>query len=101
MEPRLEITVLRLLCLGTPQGSVRKAGLSLLRNYGWQNALHKALWDAISSLPAANPESLRLLLPAKLTRLGFPDFEWDDFFAPLSTSKAEALDLMRRLAGGG
>jgi hypothetical protein len=98
MDPQIEILALRVLCLGTSQGPVKAIGKTLLHDYHWHNALHKALWDAISGLPSDNPQILRQLLPAKLTRLGFPDIEWDEFFAPHSLSKDEAIALMRRMA---
>jgi len=98
MEQQIELLTLRVLCLGTPQGSVKEIGRSLLRDYRWHNAFHEAVWNALYSLPSENPEVLRQLLPAKLTRLGFPDVEWEEFFAPHSLSQDEAMALMRRMA---
>jgi len=100
MDQLIEIMVLRVLCLGTPQGSVKETGKSLLRDYHWQNALHQVLWNAICAIPSENPEILRQLLPAQLTRLGFPDVEWEELFAPHSISREEAISLMRRMVRG-
>lgn len=97
MDVPTEIMALRVICLGTPEGSVKEIGKSLLRDYHWSNALHQAIWNALYSLPSENPETLRQLLPARLTRLGFPDVEWEEFFAPHSLSKDEAIALMRRM----
>jgi hypothetical protein len=101
MSEQIEIQVLRVLCLGTPQGSVKEAGKPLLRGYRWHNALHQAVCHALYNLPSENPEVLRQLLPAKLTRLGFPDVEWEKFFAPPSISKDEAIALIRRMVEEG
>lgn len=100
MDQPIEIQVLRILCLGTHQGSVREIARSLLRSYPWRNALHQALWNALRAIPSENPEILRQLLPAQMTRLGFPDVEWEEIFAPHSLSKAEAIALMRRMVRG-
>ena len=100
MEPQIEITALRVLCLGTPEGSVKTVGKSLLGAYRWSSPLHQAIWDSLYSISSESPEVLRQLLPAGLTRLGFPDVEWEGFFAPHSLSKAAAIALMRRMAGG-
>lgn len=94
-----EITALRVLCLGTPQGSVKEIARSLLAAYCWHNALHQAVWEALTSLTSENPELLRQLLPAKLTCLGFPDVEWGEFFAPHPLSKDKAIALLRCMAG--
>ena len=98
MEQQIELMILRALCLGTPQGSVKEIARSLLRDYRWHNPFHEAVWNALYSLPSENPEVLRQLLPAKLTRLGFPDVEWEEFLAPHSLSKNQAIALMRSMA---
>ena len=72
----------------------------LLRSYTWQSTLHKAIFDAIASTPSDSPEVLRQLLPAKLTRMGFPDVEWEGLFSPLSMSGEEAIALARKMVGG-
>lgn len=71
--------------------------MPLLRSYHWQAQLHQAIFDALSSIPSDDPAILRQLLPAKLTRMGFPDVEWDEFFTPLSLSRDKAIALVRRM----
>jgi hypothetical protein len=100
MDQPSEIQVLRVLCLGTPQGSVKEIGVSLLRDYNWRNAAHKAFWDALCAVPSENPDVLRQLLPSQLTRLGFPDVEWEELFVPHALSKEKAIDLMLRMKSG-
>ncbi len=96
-NPDLEKLVLRVLCLGTPQGPVKEALMPLLRKYHWGAQLHQAIFNALAALPSDDPAILRQLLPAKLTRLGFPDVEWEEFFAPHSFSREDSLALARRM----
>jgi hypothetical protein len=94
---RLEELAIRVLCLGTPQGSVKEAVIPLLLNYPWQSPLHRVVFKALAAIPSNDPSILRDLLPAKLTRMGFPDLAWETFFAPHSLSRDEALALVRRM----
>ncbi len=96
-DPELEKLVLRVLCVGTPQGPVKKALMPLLRNYRWGAQLHQAVFNALAVLPSDDPAILRQLLPARLTRLGFPDVEWEEFFAPHSLSREGSIALARRM----
>lgn len=74
--------------------------MPLLRNYRWRVQLHQVIFNALASIPSDGPALLRQLLPAKLTRLGFPDVEWEEFFAPVSLSRDETIALVRRLEAG-
>jgi hypothetical protein len=96
----LEKLALRLLCAGTSQGAVRANLIPLLRGYTWQSTLHRVIFDAIASIPSDRPEVLRQLLPAKLTRMGFPDVDWEELFGPVSMAREEALVLARQMVAG-
>ena len=96
----VEVFVLRLLCAGTSQGAVRDHLLPLLSRYPWNSTLHRAIFKAIVSIPSDDPILLRQLLPAKLTRLGFPDVEWEELFVPVPMSGDEAMELVRKLLAG-
>ncbi|MEJ2010282.1 MAG: hypothetical protein P8Z30_19365 [Acidobacteriota bacterium] len=95
-----EKLAIRALCLGTSQGPVREAILPILRTYRWQAPLHQVIFDALASIVSDDPATLRQLLPAKLTRLGFPDVEWEEFFTPLSLSRDETIAMVRRMVAG-
>ena len=95
-----ERLALRLLCVGTPQGPVKNVLAPLLRGYRWQRPLHQVIFSAIVSIPTDDPETLRQLLPAKLTRMGFPDVEWEEVLFPAMLSREEALTLARQMVGG-
>jgi hypothetical protein len=94
-----EKLALRLLCVGTPQGPVKEVLIPLLRGYPWQSTLHQAIFDALAAAASSDPELIRRLLPAKLTRMGFPDVEWEELFAPLSMSREESIALVRQMVG--
>ncbi len=96
----VEVFVLRLLCAGTSQGAVRDNVLPLLSRYPWNSTLHRAIFKAIVSIPSDDPILLRQLLPAKLTRLGFPDVEWEELFVPVSMTSEEAIASVRKLLAG-
>ena len=95
-----EVFVLRLLCAGTSQGAVRDSLHPLLSGYPWSSTLHRAIFKAIVSIPSDDPILLRQLLPAKLTRMGFPDVEWEELFVPVSMTSEEAIESVRKLLAG-
>ena len=93
----LEKQVLRVLCAGTSQGSVKESLIPLLRSYRWHDQLHEVIFKALAAIPSDDPFILRQLLPSKLTRMGSPDVEWEEFFAPHPLSNEESLALVRRM----
>jgi hypothetical protein len=92
-----ERRVLQALCQGTPQGSVRATARSVLGAYRWREPLHRVILDVVLSIPADDTEVIRTQLPARLTRRGFPDVEFEEFFKPHGLSKEAAERLMREL----
>jgi hypothetical protein len=96
----LEKLVLRLFCTGTLQGAARDALVPPLRGYAWRSSLHQAIFDAVLATPSSDPELLRQLLPAKLTRMGFPDVEWDELFSPPALARDEAVARVRQMLAG-
>jgi hypothetical protein len=96
-----ERRVLRALCQGTVEGSVRAAARALLAGYRWHEPLHQVIFDVVLSIPSDIPEVIQTELPAGLTRRGFPDFDFDDLFRAQDLSKDEAERLMWTLAEGG
>lgn len=96
----LEKLALRLLCAGTAEGHVGDTLVPLLHDYAWRSTLHRAIFDAIAAAPSSDPELLRQLFPAKLTRMGFPDVDWAELFTPSPISKEKAIALVRRMCAG-
>ena len=97
---QLETLALGLLCAGTSEGAARDALVPLLQGYTWKSTLHRAIFDAVSAFPSNDAETLRQLLPAKLTRMGFPDVDWEEIFSPLSLSSDEAIAMVRQMIAG-
>jgi hypothetical protein len=95
-----EKLILRALCLGTPQGPIKGVAMPLLGEYHWHAQLHQVIYGALAAIPTDDPAALRQLLPAKLTRMGFPDVEWEEFFAPHSLSREESIALARQMLAG-
>ena len=89
--------MLRALCQGTPQGSVRATARDILHSYRWREPLHHVIFEVVLSIPTEVPEVIRTQLPARLTRRGFPDVDIEDLFKPHGLSKEEAEHLIRRL----
>ena len=99
-DVHLEQLTLRLLCAGTPQSPVKNELVPLLRRYRWQHQLHQIIFSAIAAVPSDDPSTLRQLLPARLTRMGFPDVELDELFVPPSLSREEAIAVVRQMTAG-
>jgi hypothetical protein len=94
----LERQVLAALCAGTREGSVREMARKHLAAYAWSEAAHQTIFEIVMGFPSAGEAALRDQLPARLTRRGFPDFDFDDLFACPQPSDAQAEEWMRQLA---
>ncbi len=92
-----EHLVLCALCQGTPEGSVQETARVILQSYHWREPLHQVIFNVLMSIPTESPAMIRNQLPARLTRKGFPDVAWEDFFRPHSLSREEVERLMRQL----
>lgn len=93
-----ERLILCALCQGTREGSVREVARETLRQYRWREPLHATLFETIMSMPTESTAALREQLPSRLTRRGFPDVAWEDFFEPHSLSKQEVERMISKLA---
>lgn len=93
----LERRALQILCQGAPEGSLRRTAKEVLENYAWRDPIHKVIFDSLIALPSERPELIRAELPARLTRKGFPDIDWERFFQPHGLSKSEARSLFKNL----
>jgi hypothetical protein len=94
---RQERQLLQFLCLPTASGALRTRILRHLSAYPWQDPDHQVLFEALSELSAVPSHEFRTLLPAQLTRKGFPDISLDAYFQPHGLSPDEAEDLARSL----
>jgi hypothetical protein len=97
----LESKILRALC-SNPSPSTdnsaaaltakRAAILAQLRPHHWQDPEHRVVFEALTALPGRQASALRAQLPAQATRMGFPDVNWQEYFAaPADDSAIESL----------
>ena len=98
----MELAVLRALCT-LPGGHTARAKLvDELKAYRWEHADHRVIYEALIKTNAADSETLRRELPAAVTRMGFPDVNWERFFDADATpvTPDRIFDLIRELKGG-
>ena len=94
---RIERSLLRLLCQGGLDAPSRNEVIARLRSYAFQSVEHQVLFDALRGLPSDQPDLIRSLLPERLVRAGFPDFDLTPFFEPHGLSAPEARELCQKL----
>jgi len=96
----LELAVLRALCL-LPGGDAARAQLANeLKGYRWEYADHRVIFEALIEADFADAETLRRELPAAVTRMGFPDINWERFFASTPVPQDRIFELIRELKAG-
>lgn len=94
---QIEKRLLAAMCQAAGGGSVWALAEGPLRNYRWREPSHGAVFAALGELPVRNPALLHELFPAALTRKGFPDVAWQDFFEPCALSDEDARESVRQL----
>jgi hypothetical protein len=92
-----ERLVLRALCQEKACGPLRENAKLILRDYAWQEPLHALIFEILLRHATAASEPFRSRLPALLTRRGFPDVAWEDFFEAPVPPEEEVLRSMRQL----
>jgi hypothetical protein len=85
---------LALLCQGLLNDALRAEFEDLLARRSWESADHRAVFEALAGWHA-ECDAIRASLPARLTRLGFPDTDIEAYFAPAGVSVATALVWLR------
>jgi hypothetical protein len=85
---------LALLCQGLLSDGPRAELEDLLAHHSWESADHRAVFEALAGWYAV-PGAIRAGLPARLTRLGFPDTDIEAYFAPAEVSVETALGWLR------
>ena len=86
-----ELEVLRALLSNTLSARERKKLLTLLTNYRFADPLHQLIFEAVGERPGEKPGRLREELPARLTRKGFPEVDFEKYLAPPQSPSAEIL----------
>ena len=91
---------LALLCQSRLAEPLRAELESLLCHHSWKSEDHRAVFEALAGW-RAEPEAIRVGLAARLTRLGFPDTEIEEYFAPAGVSLKTALGWLRHERAAG
>ena len=93
----IEARLLRLICQGGADAQLRDEIISRLRGYAFRSVEHQILFDCLHGLSSDRPDQIRSLLPERLVRAGFPDFDFGPFFEPHDLCAAEARELCGKL----
>ncbi len=94
-----EHQVLQAMCTNPADTGMRELGLVLLSDYLFQKTSHQQVFNALKEIPTGDPAKIRALLPAHLTRKGFPDLDCGPFLTPSEFSPEEIKEQMKSLAG--
>jgi hypothetical protein len=92
-----ERRVLQALCQGTSWDSLLAAAKKHLADYRWHDPVHQVIFECRLRFARDRGLPLRDYLPGCVTRKGFPDLDWEEFFKPVSCSRSEIESLMREL----
>jgi hypothetical protein len=90
-----ELLVLRLLCQLAPTHPLRPVALRVTVQHNWQDPSRQVIFEALADIPSDNPKVIRGLLPAHLTRKGFPDVNVEMYFLPHGLTPREMEDLLK------
>jgi hypothetical protein len=82
-EPQaLERELLGAICASGMTAGERDRTLAMLANYAWQSPDHRVLFVALQrARQRGDATALHEFLTAEVTRLGFPDFDLESYFA--------------------
>ena len=90
----MERGIVAVLCQLPRQDATRIELLRLLPTYRWHSSDCRVIYEALANWPAEASE-IRAALPARITRLGFPDTEIEFCFEVSLLSPVAALASLR------
>ena len=90
---KLERDTLRFLCSILIQPATRAELLALPDASQFSSPLHHAVYEEIRALGPVPSRSLRELLPDRVAKRGFPDFDLKEFLGPTTASETEVEEL--------
>ena len=93
----LERRVLRALCSENSEPEGSEIARRVLGSYRWHEPVHQAIFQILMSFPSASSRALREQLPGRLTRRGFPDFDFESLFESQESKSQELERLIARL----
>src|ERR1700674_2115638 len=77
----LEREILCSLCCAPDSATARDAILRSLAHHAWHDPEHRIVYEALNRMRSRGPAAVREELPATATRMGFPDVDWNLYFA--------------------
>ncbi len=90
----MERALLAALCQSHTADANRAELLKSLPSYQWKSGDCRAIYEALTTRPD-EPVDIRRDLAARLTRIGFPDVDFDFCFEPAGFSVESALQWLR------
>jgi len=94
----MEWELLRALCSEALDANLKGDLLALLAQYHFTDPIRQAVFDEGNTIGWDRPGVLREVLPARLTRRGFPDVDFEGLLAPPPPTAEEAREWARELA---
>ncbi|MGB0036696.1 MAG: hypothetical protein WBP79_14590 [Candidatus Acidiferrales bacterium] len=85
----LERGLVRALCSNPNAAVLWEIAAQRLNNYVWIDADSRVVFHALQKSREHTPAALRAQLRALVTRMGFPDVDWDLFLGPCELREAE------------
>jgi hypothetical protein len=77
---QIERDILRSLCSNNVDPANWKREFARLATHEWRDPEHKVIYDALGSIRSADSKARRDELPAQVTRMGFPDVDFEKYF---------------------
>lgn len=93
----LENALLAALCGASLSAESRNHAIRALSKYDWTVPDHRVIYEALRRSGNRTDNELREYLKAEVTRLGFPDLDWELYLAVPATGAADAEILIREL----
>lgn len=93
----IESKVLAALLQGFADGPLDDSLKQSLASYHWREPNHQAIFSALARCPSSDPSMIAAEIPARLTRLGFPDVDLSFLEEPHNLSRRDALNLVSEL----
>jgi hypothetical protein len=96
-QAEAERRLLVALCQNVLDSSARDEVMRRFRNHRFAHADHEVLYRALAALPRCEPAEVRAKLAQAVTRLGFPDIDFDALFDSPPPTPAELAALLKQL----
>jgi len=93
----IEAAILRALCSETTTEAARQRAVRDLTGYAWRETDHAVLFQAIAGTSRREGAKWREDLPARTTRMGFPDLDWAIYLKPGRGKRPPLETLISRL----